>query len=112
MTEPPKAHEEALDEFVEKTERGSIPALRQLIVFGSVARGTHATNSDIDILAVLEADADIIDVEEQLRDIAYDVMLEYGTVFSIHGITETAFNNRSGHPFFKRVSMEGRAIYG
>lgn len=111
MSESPQ-HERALDDFVERVETANLPSVRRLLVFGSVARGTHSVDSDIDVLAVLEEGADVPAVEETLRDVAYDVMLDHGTVFSIHGVTEDRLDGRSDHPFFQRVTAEGRPIYG
>lgn len=112
MTESTKSHEAALDDFVERVEAGNLPSVRQLFVFGSVARGTHSADSDVDVLAILDADADVTEMEERLRDLAYDVMLDHGTVFSIHGVTQSTLDSRSDHPFFQRVEAEGRPIYG
>lgn len=105
-------HEDAVSAFVRQVEEASVCGLQQLVLFGSVARATHGSESDIDILAVIDDEADEPATEDRLREIAYDVMLEYGTVFSIHGITESTFEDRSDHPFFDRATSDGAAIYG
>lgn len=56
--------------------------------------------------------ADAVGIEEQLRDIAYDVMLDRGAVFSIHGVTASTLASRSDHPFFERVLTDGEPMYG
>ena len=105
-------HEDAVSAFVERVEDADIPALQRLVLFGSVARETHGSDSDIDVLALIDDDADERAVEDQLRDIAYDVMLEYSVAFSIHGVTESTLEDRADHPFFTRVASDGAAIYG
>lgn len=105
-------HEDAVAAFVDRLEAADLPEVRRLVLFGSVARATHTDDSDIDILAVLAEGADEADVEERLRDIAYDVMLDHGTVFSIHGVTESTLRSRSDHPFFERALGDGEPIYG
>lgn len=105
-------HEDAVADFVERVETGDFPEVRRLVLFGSVARGTHGNDSDVDVLAVLAEGADEAAVEERLRDVAYDVMLEHGAVVSIHGVTESTLDRRSDHPFFKRALAGGEAIYG
>ena len=105
-------HEAAVEAFVDRVNDAQIPAVERLILFGSVAKQSHSEDSDVDVLAVIENGADVAVVEEQLRDVAYDVMLEYGPVFSIHAVTVASFENRTGHPFFQHVDTEGRAIYG
>ena len=105
-------HDRAVTSFVERVEAVEPAGLRSLILFGSVARSTHTSGSDIDVLAVLDDEADEPAVEERIRDLAYDVMLEHGAVFSIHGVTESTLEDRSDHPFFKRMMADGRRIYG
>lgn len=105
-------HDRAVADFVDSVEAADIPALRRLVLFGSVARSTHTDDSDVDVLAVVGDGADEPAVEERLRDLAYEVMLEHGTAFSIHGVAESTLERRSDHPFFHRVLAEGRRIYG
>lgn len=112
MSDTNPAYEIAIEDFLERVQDADLKAVDQLILFGSVARANHTPESDIDVLAVLDADADKPALEERLRDIAYDVMLEHGTVFSIHAVTESTLEHRSDHPFFRTVLSEGRAIYG
>lgn len=107
-----RAHETAVDAFVDAVEDAELDDVQRLVLFGSVARGTHRSDSDVDVLAVLATDADVPATEERLRDLAYDVMLDHGAVFSIHGIAEPDLADRSEHPFFDRVRAEGRTIYG
>lgn len=105
-------HEDAVDAFTNRLETAAPHGVDKVIVFGSVARGTHGTDSDIDVLAVIDDSAAVLEVEEELRDIAFDLMLEFGTVFSIHAVTESTLDDRSGHPFFQNVLPDGQSIYG
>lgn len=105
-------HQDAVDDFVERVRDGDLDGLQRLVLFGSVARATHTSESDVDVLAVVDTDADKHVVEETLRDLAYDTMLQYGTVFSIHAVSESTLDQRADHPFFQHVLDEGQAIYG
>lgn len=111
MAESTLPHRDAVDAFVDRVDGADIPSVDRLFLFGSVARATHTPDSDIDVLAVLEDSADAERIEERLRDVAYDVMLERGTVFSIHAVTESTLRERD-HPFFRTILEEGRLIYG
>lgn len=105
-------HEEAVSAFVEEVEEADIPALQRLVLFGSVARATHGSDSDVDVLAIVDDGTDRRAIADRLRNVAYDVMLEYGVAFSIHAVTESTLEDRSDHPFFSRVASDGAAIYG
>lgn len=112
MTGTNRPHEAAITDFVDRIEAEDVPSIQRLLVFGSVARGTHSNHSDINVLAIIAKEADVTEVEERLRDIAYNVMLDLGTVFSIHGVSENTFDDRSDHPFFQRVQSKGKQILG
>lgn len=105
-------HEAAVDDFADRVANADIEGLERLILFGSVAKTTHTLDSDVDVLAVVDTSVDVHTVEETLRDIAYDTMLDCGVVFSIHAVTTATFEQRADHPFFQIVSNEGTPIYG
>lgn len=73
---------------------------------------THSHDADIAVLAVLNDNSNVSAVEERLRDLAYDTMLEHGAVFSIHGVTESTLQHRADHPCFHTVLEESRPLYG
>lgn len=112
MADATLPHGDAVDDFVERVDAADLPEVQRLILFGSVAQTRHTADSDIDVLAVLDDDADVRVVEERLRDIAYDVLLERDVVISIHAMTESAFEGRSEHPFVQTVRSEGEIVYG
>lgn len=105
-------HTDAVEEFVDRVETAEIDAVERLILFGSVANAMHAADSDVDVLAIVDSEADVHGVEERLRDLAYDTMLDLGVVFSIHAVTAATYERRADHPFFQTVSAEGTPIYG
>ena len=139
MAESTLPHRDAVDAFVDRVETESLDAVQRLYLFGSVAHGVHRPDSDVDIFVVVDDRADVSAVEEQLRDVAYDVMLERGATFSIHAVSDTAgcksvtnfaapgrrissrsysrqyestLERRGDHPFFRTVLDEGEQIYG
>jgi len=88
-------------------DRGDLE-LASLILFGSTARGdASGLGSDVDFLAVVPDDADRPAVEDELRDVAYDVMLEFGPVVEVHVLSRSAFERRRDHPFLRRAVREG-----
>lgn len=111
MAEATLPHGDAVDAFVDRVEAADIEAIERLLLFGSVARAAHGPDSDIDVLAIVDDEEDAPDVEERLRDLAYDVMLARGPAFSIHAVSESTAERRADHPFFRSVFDEGRPIY-
>ena len=67
-------------------------------MFGNTARGeTRGTDSDVDVFAVVEDD----EVVDPLRNLAYDVTLDYGVVVSVHKV-DSLFERSEG--FVERVT--------
>jgi predicted nucleotidyltransferase len=111
MTGTADGQERAVEELRERLQSADVPGLERLILFGSVARREHHEDSDVDALAVITDDA-AAETAERIRDIAYDVMLETGTVVSVQVVRAARFADRADHPFFRRVRSEGTRIYG
>jgi predicted nucleotidyltransferase len=85
-------------------------ALKDVIVFGSVAREKDTADSDIDVMVVLDLAGTAVDwhTEKQVRSIAFDVELEQGVVFDIKVLDRAALQRAEGHtPFVENVFAEG-----
>ncbi|TQQ81325.1 nucleotidyltransferase domain-containing protein [Halonotius terrestris] len=105
-------HTDAATAFVRRVRKANIDGLESLILFGSTARGEAAgLDSDVDFLVVVGEAADTDTVENTLRDIAYDVMLEYGPVVEVHTVSESTFEQRREHPFVRQAMRDGE-MYG
>lgn len=105
-------HETAATAFVDRARTRFDTEIAELYVFGSTARGeASGLASDIDVLVVLDDDADRKTTADALRDLAYDVMLECGPVVELHILSETEFerDHDSGNPFIRNVVDEGRS---
>jgi predicted nucleotidyltransferase len=94
-----------LDLFLQEMRRRLGAHLRQVILFGSRARGDAAPDSDYDCLAVLDevspALTDIID------DIAGEILYQYDAVFSVFPISEEKHRRQRYVPFLMNVRREG-----
>ncbi|WP_317176177.1 nucleotidyltransferase domain-containing protein [Halomontanus rarus] len=105
-------HALAAGEFVNRARSRFPREIVQLYVFGSTVRGeTRGLASDVDILVVLDETADQEATGEALRDLAYDIMLEYGPVVELHILSEQEFEQSldRGNPFLQNVVQEGQA---
>jgi predicted nucleotidyltransferase len=106
------SHEAAATAFARRVRGEDLPGLEALILFGSTARGeASGLDSDVDFLAVVADGTDRSAIEERLRDVAYDVMLEFGPVVEVHVLSRSEIDryHELGHPFVRRVFGEGES---
>lgn len=99
-------HERAFESFARRAQEAIGDSIHELLLFGSTARGeARGIDSDVDVFVVL----DTTEHEDELRDIAYEVQLEYGVVLSLHVKSKERFEERKDHPFIKNVLRDGRS---
>ncbi len=80
---------------------------KQVIVFGSVARGDTTENSDLDLLLLLEDDANLWDAALKAQDAFYP------RYFSMDMIPMTLSEfERCNTPLAIEVAREGKVLYG
>ena len=87
------------------------PALVRIVLYGSVARGTHTEESDVDVALLAKETLDR-DTEEKLSDFVVDMNLKYDKVFSVIDIDYETFCKWEGVlPFYKNVNREGIVLW-
>lgn len=85
-------------------------SLKDVILFGSVARGTATEESDIDIAVLLDSDSDY--QHDSLLYLVTDLNLEYDVVISIITIDNNKFNEWCNVlPFYRNVKNEGVVLW-
>ena len=101
-----------LCEFRNKTKSIMGDSLKQMILFGSYARGDYGDNSDMDIMVLTELTDDrIIQIEDEIFDAAYDIELEYGVPISVNIKNEKHFKNWvNSLPYYSNIQKEGIII--
>ena len=103
-----------IHEVSAKTQTALGESLREIILYGSYARGDYDDESDIDIMVL----ADIGDSEERklqksLDKISGDVSLDNDITVSILLKDKRLFSSRVGVlPFYRNIAMEGVEVYG
>jgi predicted nucleotidyltransferase len=82
--------------------------LVDLRLFGSVARGDDAPDSDIDVFVVVQPDEQRVSLENQIIDLAFDINLEHSVYISPHVVTPTILEHPVWRetPFLKTVARE------
>lgn len=85
--------------------------LLQVILYGSVARNTNTSESDIDIAVILDTNNTKY-YEEALLDFIVEMNLQYDRVFSIIDIQVSDFKKwENSLPFFKNVKKDGVVLW-
>ena len=83
----------------------------EIILYGSVARGTNAEDSDVDIAVLINSSltADELDL---LSDFIVDMNLKYDTVFSVIDVPNEQYQMwKDTIPFYKNVTREGISLW-
>ena len=82
--------------------------LRQVLLFGSRARGEATAGSDYDLLVVVD-EVDSV-VTDRIDAIAGRALLEYGAVLSAFPVAEADRARRKYSPLLINVAREGLAV--
>ena len=81
----------------------------RIVLYGSVARGTNTTESDVDVALFMNGNLDR-DTEDKLSDLVVDMNLKYDKVFSV--IDYDVFKKwEKVTPFYKNVAQEGIVLW-
>lgn len=87
--------------------------LREIILYGSYARGDFRPDSDIDIMILLDlSDIDIKKYRHQLSDMTFDFNMDYDV--DIKPIAKNEEHYRKwvdNYPFYSNVNREGVRLY-
>ncbi|MBN2440589.1 MAG: nucleotidyltransferase domain-containing protein [Spirochaetales bacterium] len=85
--------------------------LKEVILFGSYARGDNTTDSDVDFLIIIDG-TNIKEKEELILDVAVDLSIQYGVVISAFVKSLNSYlTEKSYKPFLKNIEKEGIRIY-
>ena len=87
--------------------------LKEVILYGSVARGTATDDSDVDIMVLVDGtDQELRAFEDRLSDVSTDISIKYFKVFSIIDVCYQEYMEWMNiSPFYRNVSEEGVVLY-
>jgi len=78
----------------------------QIILYGSFARGKATSESDVDLLVVVDDSLDPWEVRRSLDDVLLDILLANGRLVSVLVVPKSFYENYRS-PFLKQVQKEG-----
>ena len=86
--------------------------LVKIVLYGSYARGDYDRESDIDIVAIVQGDRELLQQQLKLAwDKSADLELEYNTIISPTVIPYQEFEKyRDDIPYYKNIALEGVEI--
>lgn len=100
-----------LNELVNGILKIMQPSVMQIILYGSVARGTSTDDSDVDVALMITNTLDK-NTEDLLSDFVVDMNLKYDKVFSVIDIDYNNFRKWEGvTPFYQNVAKEGIVLW-
>jgi predicted nucleotidyltransferase len=100
---------QVLAEFKQEIKRLYGPRLKDVILYGSWARGEATAGSDIDLLIVLEGQ--VVPGQEIARmiDIITDISLKHGELISVYPVSEENYSLVNS-PLLLNVRRESQSL--
>ena len=80
-----------LDEFRSEVEKLYSNKLKNIILYGSWARGKATKESDIDLIVVLEGKVLPGKEIDRMIDVIADINLKYGALLSVYPVSEKVY---------------------
>jgi len=103
--------DELIRQINSKLQKKFKDKLVKIVLFGSYARGDYDTESDIDILVLIEDD-EPEKYSDEIVDFEVDLTIKYGVLPSIILRDINYFyENKEIIPFYRNVEREGVEIY-
>ena len=83
--------------------------LKGVVLYGSCARGTEETESDIDLMVLLEGPVDLSQEIRHIWAVLYPIQLESDRLLSVVPV-EVALYDRGEYALYRQAKAEGMAL--
>ena len=101
--------ESILKEFREKAEKLYGQKLKNIILYGSWAKGQATQDSDIDLAIVLDGEVAPGKEIDRLIDVITDINLKYAVLISVYPVSEKDYHTVKS-PLLLNVRSEGLPV--
>ena len=110
----PKIMQNLIEQYVEAVKKIYGSHVRQIILYGSYARGDYREDSDVDIMILVDmSDLELKVYGQQLSYMTYDFNLDNN--LDIKPIAKSVAHFKiwiSNYPFYSNIHKEGVVLYG
>ena len=104
-----KKTNDILKEFRAELEKLYGRRLKNIVLYGSWARGEATEDSDIDMAVVLEGDIKPGKEIDRMIDIITDINLKYGVLMSVYPVAEKDYSTLKS-PLLLNVRRDGASM--
>ena len=101
--------EQIIRTFKEKTEKLYGKRLKNILLYGSFARGQATEDSDIDLAVILEGEVDPCREIDAMIDLITDINLDFETLLSVFPLAVTDFEQLNS-PLLLNLRKEGKPV--
>ena len=98
-----------LEYFIQQLQKQLGKHLKQIILFGSRARGDNAPDSDYDCLLILDETSRLIN--DIIDEIAGETLYQYNGLISAFPISEKKYKQDIYNPFLINILREGIVLW-
>lgn len=110
----PKTIQNLMEQYISEIKKIYGSHLQKVILYGSYARGDFKSDSDIDIMILLDiSDLELKEYSRELSYMTYDFNLDND--FDIKPIAKSEAHFRKwvkNYPFYANIHKEGVVLYG
>lgn len=105
---------ECLESYVDQIKKIYGEHVRNIILYGSYARGDFKPDSDIDIMILLDiSELDIKKFANSLSDVTFDFNMDHDVdIKPIAKDISQFYQWVDVYPFYKNIQQEGVVLYG
>ncbi len=110
----PQVMQSLLEKYVIEIQKIYGNHLKQIILYGSYARGDFKADSDVDIMILLDiSELEIKSYRQRLSDMTYDFNMDYNLEIRPIAKSEEHFRKWvDNYPFYANIRKEGVTLYG